>query len=119
MKYFLQLSSDPCQWEEVDEYTYTNRTFARTSLDEDSKSRYSGNWVKSDGMTCEVSLAGTLFADKMVLSIVARLVNLQPYTGSRAGGICTEPPYVPMVKQRSRFIHQLNGEDYVIRKKAA
>lgn len=110
MKQFLQ-TTDRLVWESVDEYTFKNRDLA---LDEKGVPRYTGNYIitTNDGSVHDLHCTGLTSQE---LSIVMRLLAIQPHTGSVPGGWLREPiaiVFKPKNPRQSQIIRMADGSVY-------
>lgn len=112
MKYYVQTVGG--KFEEVTKYIFDNLKFA---VDDHGKARYTGGYfVQQDNGNIEIQL-GELKAE--VLSVICRILRVQPLTGTNPSGIFDIPSHVPFVRGRSRFLHeQATGENWQPKKVA-
>jgi hypothetical protein len=109
---YLQVLEDTLVWEEVDQYTWDNWSFA---LDQEGKQRYSGNRVKKEGATFTVEAKDLVIRD---MAVIMRFCGVRDNDapGSVAGGFIRRPEFVRFVKRGKSSLHQMHGDDYVCRK---
>jgi len=112
MQYFLQ-RDDVELWEEVDEYTFQNRS--NVVFDGQSEdNRYNDNFIRCEGAVVDIQYSG----NPKGLAIILRMLGVNPSVSERPGGICQTPENVVLKKGKSTFLHHINGETYKLSKVA-
>lgn len=112
--YYLERSGNTPGFDEVNEFCFINMKFAVT---DDGKPRYTGNYFKVDGAVFTMQLKAVTLP---LLTIMARILALQPATGSNPNGWVKEPDMVKFHKGTSTFYYRpATGETLIVKKMEA
>lgn len=113
MRYLLQRADNPEVFEEVDEYVFNHRReviLPGIKPGAETQRRYSDLWVLFDGDSIGISTTTT----PKILSIITRILGIQPITGSTPSGWLKEPENVFLRTPKGKgILHVMNGDNYV------
>lgn len=109
MSFYLQRRDNVQVWEEVDFYTWENRTKA---IDQSGKPRYSGSSVSKEGTNITVHGDNLTSRD---LAVICRFLGVRESeaAGSVGGGFVQKPEFVRFKGRSKIILHEIGGRDFV------
>lgn len=118
MRYFLKRADVNYHlWEEVDEYTYLNRSkviLNKSIVDEENpiKNRYNDNWIILDNygrFNCNLIGLNT-----EGMAVINRIFGIKEThcNSCQTGGFLQSPEYINLMIRNKMVLHQINGRNF-------